>query len=330
MMTASALGPRIIQGGMGVAISGWQLARAVALTGQLGVVSGTALEVVCARRLQQGDLGGDVRRALAHFPVPGVADRILRTLLRGRRQGRHGAVPAGAAVQPAAVAGARRAHHRRQLRRGVPRQGGPRRPGRHQLPAQDRAADPVRLLRRDARRRRPRADGRRQPGRPARAAGRGWPATSRSSCRSGSRAPTSADGDHRRRGSTRRRVRQAGPPRPPRRPRFDAIVASVDLADGARRGPRDPAGRLRRGGLEAGGHNAPPRGPRRLDAAGPTRLRRTRRGRSPAMAGVGLPFWMAGSYGTPAGLARAVAAGAAGVQVGTAFAYCQESGMADE
>src|SRR6266496_1744946 len=71
--------PRIIQGGMGVAISGWRLARAVSLTGQLGVVSGTALEVVCARRLQRGDPGGDVRRALAHFPVPGVAERILST-----------------------------------------------------------------------------------------------------------------------------------------------------------------------------------------------------------------------------------------------------------
>ena len=32
--------PIIIQGGMGVAVSGWRLARAVAQTGQLGVVSG--------------------------------------------------------------------------------------------------------------------------------------------------------------------------------------------------------------------------------------------------------------------------------------------------
>src|SRR5437762_13620471 len=62
---------------MGVAVSGWPLARAVALSGRLGVVSGTALEVVCARRLQLGDAGGHVRRALAHFPVPGVADRVL-------------------------------------------------------------------------------------------------------------------------------------------------------------------------------------------------------------------------------------------------------------
>ena len=34
--------PIIIQGGMGVAVSSWKLAKAVAVTGQLGVVSGTA------------------------------------------------------------------------------------------------------------------------------------------------------------------------------------------------------------------------------------------------------------------------------------------------
>ena len=83
MNTTSTISPRIIQGGMGVAVSGWPLARAVALTGQLGVVSGTALEVVLARRLQLGDPGGHLRRALAHFPVPGVADRILRRLQCG-------------------------------------------------------------------------------------------------------------------------------------------------------------------------------------------------------------------------------------------------------
>src|SRR5664279_5404086 len=69
--------PRIIQGGMGVGISGWPLAAAVAATGQLGVVSGTALEVVCARRLQGGDPGGHVRRALAAFPMPSIAEWIL-------------------------------------------------------------------------------------------------------------------------------------------------------------------------------------------------------------------------------------------------------------
>ncbi|MET9340324.1 hypothetical protein [Nonomuraea sp. NPDC003804] len=69
--------PVLIQGGMGVGVSGWRLARAVALTGQLGVVSGTALDATLARRLQLGDPGGHVRRALAAFPVPEIADRVL-------------------------------------------------------------------------------------------------------------------------------------------------------------------------------------------------------------------------------------------------------------
>ena len=70
--------PAIIQGGMGVGVSGWRLARAVAMTGHLGVVSGVALDAVLARRLQGGDPDGDARRALARFPFPDVAERILR------------------------------------------------------------------------------------------------------------------------------------------------------------------------------------------------------------------------------------------------------------
>ena len=69
--------PIIIQGGMGAAVSAWQLARAVSLAGQLGVVSGTAIDVVLARRLQLGDPGGHMRRALADFPFSGAAHRIL-------------------------------------------------------------------------------------------------------------------------------------------------------------------------------------------------------------------------------------------------------------
>ncbi|HXA44945.1 MAG TPA: nitronate monooxygenase, partial [Candidatus Angelobacter sp.] len=44
--------PRIIQGGMGAGVSNWRLARAVSQTGQLGVVSGTALATILVRRLQ--------------------------------------------------------------------------------------------------------------------------------------------------------------------------------------------------------------------------------------------------------------------------------------
>jgi NAD(P)H-dependent flavin oxidoreductase YrpB (nitropropane dioxygenase family) len=43
---------------------------------------------------------------------------------------------------------------------------------------------------------------------------------------------------------------------------------------------------------------------------------------------IGLPFWLAGGVGSPDGLARAQSAGAVGIQVGTLFAYCDESGVA--
>ena len=69
--------PTIIQGGMGAAVSDWRLAHAVSSTGQLGVVSGTALDAILARRLQLGDPGGHMRRALDAFPFPDVAQRIL-------------------------------------------------------------------------------------------------------------------------------------------------------------------------------------------------------------------------------------------------------------
>ncbi len=69
--------PKIIQGGMGAGVSDWKLANSVASVGQLGVISGTALDSVMVRRLQLGDAGGHMRRGLAAFPVPAVAQRIL-------------------------------------------------------------------------------------------------------------------------------------------------------------------------------------------------------------------------------------------------------------
>ena len=62
---------------MGAAVSNWYLAQAVSRLGQLGVVSGTALDQILARRLQNGDPGGHIRHALSHFPFPKMAQRIL-------------------------------------------------------------------------------------------------------------------------------------------------------------------------------------------------------------------------------------------------------------
>ncbi len=62
---------------MGAGVSDWRLARAVSEAGQLGVVSGTALATILVRRLQNGDPDGQMRHALEHFPVPGIAAKVL-------------------------------------------------------------------------------------------------------------------------------------------------------------------------------------------------------------------------------------------------------------
>ena len=74
--------PAIISGGMGVWISWWVLARIVSIMGGLGVVSGTALEIVHARVLQQGDPGGHIRRAFAELArlQPSLAPALTRLL----------------------------------------------------------------------------------------------------------------------------------------------------------------------------------------------------------------------------------------------------------
>jgi len=81
--------PEIIQGGMGVAVSDWRLANTVARTGQLGVVSATGIDTVLVRRLQDGDEGGHMRRALAAFPIRRAAEGFLAKyfLPEGREPG---------------------------------------------------------------------------------------------------------------------------------------------------------------------------------------------------------------------------------------------------
>ena len=69
--------PKIIQGGMGVAISDWRLAKTVSQLGQLGVVSGTGLSRVLVSRLMDGDLSGHMRCALASFSLPEPVQNII-------------------------------------------------------------------------------------------------------------------------------------------------------------------------------------------------------------------------------------------------------------
>jgi NAD(P)H-dependent flavin oxidoreductase YrpB (nitropropane dioxygenase family) len=290
-------------------------------------VSGTALEIVCARRLQQGDLGGDVRRALAHFPFPGVAERIMRTyyVAGGKAAGaafrpvlRFSLEPSRALAELTIAANfvevflAKEGHdglvginylHKIELPIPFACYGAMLAGVDHILMGAGNPADVPALL-----------DGlaRHEPvSLPVRVQG-----------------TTSADGDH----AVRFDPRELAPPgqQPPRRPRFDAIVASVDLAKALADDARTRPDGFIVEGYPAGGHNAPPRGPRRLDATGQLIYGERDTVDLPQMAEVGLPFWMAGSYGTPAGLSRALAAGATGVQVGTAFAFCRESGMAAE
>lgn len=84
--TPAATLPILIQGGMGIGVSSWKLAQEVSRKGQLGVVSGTAIDAVIARRLQDGDISGDVRRALTHFPNQEIAQLIIdRYYIEGGR-----------------------------------------------------------------------------------------------------------------------------------------------------------------------------------------------------------------------------------------------------
>jgi len=318
--------PTIIQGGMGVAVSGWELARAVCQTGELGVVSGTALDVVCARRLMSGDPGGHMRRALAAFPIPAMALRVMKQYyIHGGKADDEAfrAVPRFTVTPPSAlqeltVVGAfcevwlaKQAHSGpvgiNFLRKiEIPLPFG-------LLGAMLAGVDYVLI----------------GAGNPAEI-----PAMIRTLARGedldfGIRAQglRSEDAPVTVRCSPSELLGEAGRDLPV--PRFLAIIASVDLAAGLAGDPSTrPFGFIVEG-PSAGGHNAPPRGPRRVDDLGQPVYDERDSIDLAALATVGLPFWLAGAYGTPEGLAQARAFGAQGVQVGTAFAYSQESGLAD-
>ena len=120
--------------------------------------------------------------------------------------------------------------------------------------------------------------------------------------------------------------------RPPKlkRPRFLAIISSYVLALALARKASGRVDGFVVEGPTAGGHNAPPRGPAQLNERGEPIYGPRDVPDLEKIRALGLPFWLAGSYATPAKLAEALKTGASGVQVGTAFAFCEESGIADD
>jgi nitronate monooxygenase len=112
-----------------------------------------------------------------------------------------------------------------------------------------------------------------------------------------------------------------------RRPQFLAIVSSVVLGVTLTRKASGRVDGFVIEGATAGGHNAPPRGPLQLSPSGEPVYGPRDEVDLAAFRALERPFWLAGGYATPERLADALAAGAAGIQVGTAFAFCAESSI---
>lgn len=311
--------PPIIQGGMGVGVSGWRLARAVSQTGQLGVVSGTALDLLLTRHLQLGDAGGHLRRALGAFPIPGVVDQILgKYFIEGGK-----AVEAAFKTPPmfshqptretgeltiaaafAAIYLAKEGHdgvvglnllEKIQV------------PTLYVLFGAMLADVDVVLVGAGIPRRIPKILDDFAVGRAAEL-----------------RLDVT--------GATEPVMMRLDPahyeaPTPLKRPIFLAIVSSPVLAENLR---RKADGRVDGFVVEAsvaGGHNAPPRGPLKLDEKGEPIYGERDAIDPAAFVKIGLPFWLAGGYGKIGKVREAQEAGAHGIQVGTAFAFCEESGF---
>jgi len=117
--------------------------------------------------------------------------------------------------------------------------------------------------------------------------------------------------------------------KPPKlnKPTFLAIISSTTLALHLSRSEEGkPDGFIVETPI-AGGHNAPPRGQLLLNDLGEPIYGERDVVSIDTLKKIGLPFWLAGGYGNHDSFEEAKAVGAAGIQVGTAFAFCKESGM---
>ena len=311
---------------MGVGVSDWRLAGAVSRTGQLGVVSGTALGTVLARRLQMGDPEGVLREALAACPLKDCAEEILRRYFKP--------AGAGAVAKPAfrltplpdigrrfanglaAVSNfvevylAKRGHSGRV---GLNLLEKIQAPTLASLYGAMLAGVDVVLMGAGIPRSIPRVLDDLAEGRP----------TALKMDVSGA----ARDEDFRDRfdpadfGRGGERLK---------RPAFLAIVASTVLAKTMAKRAEGSVEGLVIEGPPAGGHNAPPRGPLQLNERGEPVFGERDYPDLATIRALGLPFWLAGRFGRSGRLAEARALGATGIQAGTAFAFCEESGLRAE
>ncbi|WP_414660454.1 nitronate monooxygenase [Horticoccus sp. 23ND18S-11] len=317
--------PVIIQGGMGVAVSNWRLARAVSQLGELGVISGTLLAVILARRLADGDPHGDVRRALSHLPVLGVAERILgRYFIPGGKapDAAYAAVPMPTLDPNPFLTELTIAANFVEV--FLAKEGHSGRIGINLLEKVQLATLPSLLG--------------------AMLAGvdyvlmgagipRGIPGVL-DRFAAGEAAELKIDVDGARPGEEfilRLDPQNHGltPGRALHRPHFIAIVSSATLALTLAKKSNGRVDGFIVEGDTAGGHNAPPRGPLQLTDQGEPLYGPRDIPDLEKIRAIGLPFWLAGAQARPEKLAEARAIGANGIQVGTAFAFCRESGMTD-
>ena len=308
---------------MGAGVSGWRLARAVSKSGQLGVVSGTALALMFARQLQSGDPDRRLRFALEHFPIPGVSARLLDAYFvpGGKAAGAPFKSapmptqnPGKAALELTVAASFAEVFLAKQGHDGIV---GFNLLEKIQLP------NPASLF------------GAMLAGVDYVLMGAGIPRAIPGllDCLAeGKRAELKMDVDG---ALPDEEFHTVFDPRifcdgqVPRlkRPKFLGIVASATLAITLARKASGRVDGFVVEGPTAGGHNAPPRGALQLSETGepiysPRDLPDLKK-----IQALGLPFWLAGSYARPEKLTEALALGAAGIQVGTAFAFCDESGI---
>lgn len=305
---------------MGVAVSAWPLAAAVGAAGGLGVVSGTALDVVLARRLQDGDPDGQMRRALAAFPVNGIGERLLTRYFHpcGRKPGepytpvpRLRLRPGQAALELSVAAAFAEVWLAKQSHRG--------KIGINLL-EKVQMATPAVLY------------GAMLAGVDCVLMGAGIPGQipgllDRLARHESVELAVHVDGATTGY-STSFHPAAIGDELPPLiRPAFLAVVASHSLATYLTRDPQTRPDGLVVEGPTAGGHNAPPRDRGLRNGFGDPVYGPRDQADLAKVAALGLPFWIAGGFGHPAQLAAALNCGAAGVQVGTIFALSAESGL---